>query len=245
MNLSDLNQMISDSLRRGTTLDTFIPKQTALAVQWIERNFTFKYMECFRLVTIIQNQRIMLMPKGALVKAWIFFRIIHQDGSYKYLIKAEGKDLTLVNSTANTIIPNTIGNPTTSVIMPGAFFQVGLNTIVLDAVPSQNYNAEAMFYNYSSWPIDATAIPGGGSTFTHPLIDVAADLILAQAQMFMATNIMKDLRMVPAYKELRDEAVNTLTRADDETKFGGENMKMIFDPEFDDRQINAATTIGF
>ena len=245
MNLSDLNQMVSDSLRRGTTLDAFIPKQVALAVQWIERNYTFKYMETFRIVTIKQSQRILLMPTGTLVKAWIFFRIIKTDDSYKYLIKAEGKDLNQVNSTKNTLIPGVVGTPTSAVIMPGAFFQVGLSTVVLDAVPSQDFPAESMFYNYSSWPTDSTAIPGGGSTFTHPLIDVAGDLILAQAQMFMATNIMKDLRMMAAYKELRDEAVNTLTRADDETKFGGEDMKMTFNPEFDERQINAATVIGF
>lgn len=245
MNLNDFNTMVSTSLRRGNTLDSFIPTQVALSVQWLERNFTFKYMEVFRLLQIQQNQRVIQMPKGTLVKAWIFFRIINTDGSYKYVNKVEGKDLTVVNSTANVLISNSVPAPTSSLIMPGNFFQVGLANLVLDAVPSQIFDAETMFYNYSSWPTDASTIPGGGSTFAHPLIDVAADLLLAQSQMLMAANIMKDLRMFAAYKEMRDEAVNTLTRADDETKFGGENIRMLYNPEFDDRQINAATTLGF
>lgn len=245
MNLDQFNSMVSASLRRGTTLDSAIPQQTALAVQWLERNFTFKYMECFRLVTIVQNQRVIQMPKG-LIKSWIFFRIINSDGSYSYLNKVEGKDLTLVNSTANTLIPNTIPSPSgTTVITPGNFFQVGLSNIVLDAVPSQNFNAESMFYNYSSWPTDTSTIPGGGSQFTHPIIDVAADLLLAQTQMLMSANITKDLRMMAAYKEMRDEAVNTLTRADDETKYGGESMKMLYNPGFDEKQINTVVTLGF
>lgn len=245
MNLDAFNTMVSTSLRRGNTLDATIPQQVALAVLWLERNFTFKYMEVFRLIEIQASQRVIQMPVGALIKSWIFFRIINTDGSYSYLNKVEGKDLTQVNSTANTLIAQTVPAPTSTVIKPLNFFQVGLANIVLDAVPSQVFDAEAMFYNYSSWPTDASTIPGGGSTFTHPLLDIAADLLLAQSQMLIAANIMKDLRMFAAYKEMRDEAVNTLTRADDETKYGGESMKMLYDPAFDERQINAATTIGF
>src|SRR5256885_7724016 len=124
MNLSDFNTMVSNSLRRGTTLDSFIPQQVALAVQWLERNYTFKYMETFRLVTVRTNGRVLAMP-GGLIKSWIFFRIINADGSYKYLIKAEGKDLTMVNSTANTLIAQSVPAPASAIIAPGAFFQVG------------------------------------------------------------------------------------------------------------------------
>src|SRR5256885_11996107 len=122
MNLDQFNTMVSDSLRRGNTLDSKIPLQTLLAVQFIERNYNFKYMEAFRLIVIQQNERVLLMPVGVNVKAWTFFRIINQDGSYSYINKVEGKDLTLVNSTANTLIAGSIASPTTSVIKPGNFF---------------------------------------------------------------------------------------------------------------------------
>ena len=244
MNLDQFNTMVSASLKRGSTLDAQIPQQTALAVQWIERNYTFKYMEAFRLIVIQKDQRVLLMP-GDAVKSWIFFRIINFDGSYKYINKVEGKDLTMVNSPSNTIVGGTVPSQTVFQIVPANFFQVNLSTIVLDAVPSQDLNAEAMFYNYSSWPVDSTAIPGGGSTFTHSLLQIAADLLLAQTQLYCAANLLKDLRMAAVYKELRDEAANTLTRAEDETKFAGENIRMLYKPTFDDEQINAVNTLGF
>jgi hypothetical protein len=246
MNVDQFNSMVSASLKRGTTLDSQIPQQTAMAVQWIERNYTFKYMEAFRLIVIQQNERVLLMPVGSVVKSWIFFRIVNTDGSYSYINKVEGKDLTLVNSSANTIIGGAVP-PTGTVfqIVPKNFFQVNLSTIVLDAVPSQNLNAEAMFYNYSSWPVDVTTIPGGGSTFTHTLLLIASDMLLAQTQMNCAVNLLKDLRMMQAYKEVRDEAVNTLLRAEDETKWAGENIRMLYKPAYDDDQINAANTLGF
>jgi hypothetical protein len=246
MNVDQFNSMVSASLKRGNTLDSQIPQQTAMAVQWIERNYTFKYMEAFRLIVIQQNERVILMPVGSIIKSWIFFRIINTDGSYKYINKVEGKDLTMVNSSANTLIGGDIANTQTVFqIVPGNFFQVGLSTIVLDAVPSQNLNSEAMFYNYSSWPTDSTTIPGGGSSFTHPLLQIATDMLLAQTQILCAVNLLKDLRMMAAYKEVRDEAVSTLTRAEDETKFAGENIRMLYKPTYDDEQINAANTLGF
>jgi hypothetical protein len=238
MNIVEFNQMVSDSLRRGNTLDAQIPRQTSLAVQWMERNYTFKYMEGFRLITIQQGQRVILMPSGVLVKAWNFFRIINSDGSYTYINKVEGKDFTNVASTANTLISGTVPSTSTSTIKPANFFQVGLTTVVLDAVPSQNFNCEALFFNYSSWPVDSSTIPGGTSSFTHPLLQMMSDVLLAQVQMNIAANIMKDLRMVPVYKEMRDEALNTMTRDEDERRYGGEDMKMLYRPAYDESQLN-------
>jgi hypothetical protein len=105
---------------------------------------------------------------------------------------------------------------------PHNYYIVGLKQLVLDSVPQTDFDGEAILYEYSSWPTEPSA--------THPMLDVASDLLLAQTQMFMAINIMKDLRMVPAYKEIRDEAVNTLTRAEDETKYGGETSVMAYTP---------------
>lgn len=245
MNLDQFNTMVSTSLRRGTTLDADIPQQTAMAVQFIERNYSFKYMEVFRLITIQQGNRIQMMPPGSLVKAWMFFRIVNTDGSYSYINKVEGKDLTVVSSQANVLIAGTVPAPNTSIIKPGNFYQVGLSTIVLDAEPSQDFVAEALFLNYSSWPVDSTTIPGGGSNFEHPLLDVMSDVLLAQTQLYCASNLMKDTRMVQIYKELRDEAINTMTRAEDELRWAADNIRMLYKPTYDEEQINAANTLGF
>ena len=245
MNLDEFNTMVSASLRRGNTLDALIPQQTELAVQFIERNYTFKYMEAFRMIIISENERVLLMPAGVNVKAWIFFRIINSDGSYSYLNKVEPKDLTVVSSRSNVLIAGSVAAPNTSVITPRNFYQVGLATIVLDAVPSQDFNAEAMFYNYSSWPTDPTTVPGGGSTFTHPLLEIMSDVLLVQTQLNIATNVMKDTRMKAVYENDAKKAFDTLLRADDEMKYGGENIRMLYKPNYDERQINFANTLGF
>lgn len=211
MQLSEFHTMVSASLRRGTTLDVYIPQQTAIAAQWLERNYSMKYMERFRLLQILKGERTIKMPANVLVKAAKFIRLFGRDGTYIYLNKVEPEDLQSTRSL------NSTSDPT-----PHNYYIVGLKELVLDSIPQADFEGEGILYEYSSWPVEATA--------EHPLLDVGADLLLAQTQMFMAVNIMKDMRMVPAYKQLRDEAVNTLTRADDETKYGGEASVMAYNP---------------
>jgi len=242
VNIDEFNTLVSTSLRRGNSLDSFIPLQTALAVQFMERNYNFKYMEMFRLINIqgpqgaIPGQRVILMPSGVSIKAWILFRIINSDGSYSYIDKVEPKDLTMVDSSANTFTAGSVPAPNTATIKPRNFFQVGLSTVVLDAVPSQNYSAEAMFYGYSSWPTDPTTVPSGGSDFTHPLLQTMSDVLLAQTQWNMAKNVMKDTRMIQVYEADAKKAFDTLLRAEDELKYSAENMRMLYKPAYDEQQ---------
>jgi hypothetical protein len=217
MNLGDFYALVSTTLRRGTTLDSFIPGQVQLAAQWMERNYSMKYMENFRLLQIQQNQRTIKMPPGVNIKAAKFVRLINVDvdqgiqGLYNYLNKVEPEDLQTLVSTNSTTDP-----------VPRSYFIVGLNTLVLDTIPAIGYNGEAMFYEYTDWPVELTS--------QHPLLNIASDMMLAQTQLLMCVNILKDMRMIPAYKEARDEAVNTMTRAEDENKYGGESISMAFVP---------------
>jgi hypothetical protein len=214
MNLGDFHLLVSTSLRRGTTLDSYIPQQVELAAQWMERNYTMKYMESFRLLQIKMNQRTLKMPTNVLVKAAKFVRLIDDLGNYLTLNKVEPEDLLGVVSTQTAGISNPL---------PKSYYIVGLNTLVLDTIPAQDWTGESILYEYSDWPTELTT--------THPLLQIAADMLLAQTQMFIAINIMKDLRMVTAYKQMRDEAVNTLTRAEDENKYGGESISMAYVPQ--------------
>ena len=212
MDLGDFHTMVSNALRRGTTLDQYIPQQVVLAVQWMERNYTFKYMENFRMLEVVQNQRTIQMPPNVLVKAAKFIRLYTTDGNFQYLNKVEPEDLVGI-----------VSNQTTTDPTPKSYYIVGLSKIVLDTVPAADWVGEGILFEYSDWPTELTA--------THPLLDIAADMLLAQTQLLMSINIMKDLRLVGAYKEARDEAVNTMTRAEDETKYGGESISMVFNPE--------------
>ena len=215
MTLGEFHTLVSACLKRGTALDAYIPAQAKLAVQWLERNYTMKYMETFRLLQIAVSDRVIQMPANVSIKAIKFVRIIEEDGGYNYLNKVEPEDIAALRSTSTT--------PAGTNVIPARYFLIGLNTLVLDSVPDVTWNGEAIFYEYTAWPT--------GDSSTHPLLTMATDVILAQTQLYMAVNIMKDLRMVEVYKLARDEAVNTLTRAEDETKNGGESVSMVYSPQ--------------
>lgn len=209
MTLSEFHQLVADSLRRGTTLTTQIVGQTKLACQWMERNYTFKYMETFRLFQAVEGSRTLDLPTNCTIKAHKFIRLIGVDGLYTPLKKVEPEDLpglrTSANSSGNTV--------------PANYWVIGNNTIVFDSVLTANLNGEAMFYQYSDWPVDGAE--------THPLLGFASDVLLEQVLFFMAA-FLKDAEMAQARKLLRDEAVNTLVRAEDENKYGGESLAMVY-----------------
>jgi hypothetical protein len=174
-------------------------------------------MENFRLLQVLMNQRTIKMPPGVNIKAAKFIRLVDErvdvsvKGNYIYLNKVEPED-----------IQGIVSNKSTSDPTPKSYYIVGLNTLVLDTIPDINWNGEAIFYEYTDWPTELTS--------NHPLLNIASDLMLAQTQFFFAVNILKDTRMVSAYKAVRDEAVNTMTRAEDETKYGGETISMVYIP---------------
>ena len=211
MLLSDFHQLVADHLRRGTTLSTQIVAQTKLAVQWLERNYTFKYMESFRLFQAVQGTRTMDLPTNSLIKGWKFLRLVNLDGTYAPLNKIEPEDLIGLRTQ----------NSQTNFVVPEAYFVIGNSKLVFDCVLSQDVSGEVMYYQYSDWPTDL------GST--HPLLQFAADVLLQETLLMMAL-YLRDPRMADTIKVTRDEALNTLTRAEDENKFSGESISMVFTP---------------
>lgn len=180
----------------------------------MERNYSFLYMEVFRLLQIGANDRIIPLPPSVAIKSIKFIRLIGTDGAYSYLNRLQPEDLTGLRSSTTV--------PATSNTVPRGYFMVGVSQLVLDSVPAEAANGEAIFREYTDWPTDTAS--------QHPLLQMASDVLLAQTQWFMAVNIMKDLRMAEAYKVARDEGVNTLTRAEDESAYGGADNKMVYSP---------------
>lgn len=207
MTLGEFHQLVSDNLRRGSAQNSAIPQQTKLAVQWMERNYTFRYMEKFRLLQLVPGDRTISFPDNIVVKSIKFVRLIDSDGRYLPLNKIEPGDLT--------------GIRTGDRLVPKAFWGVGDGTLVLDVVPTEALNGEAVLFEYTDWPTAENS--------RHPLLDFAADVLMQQTLVFMAT-LLRDAAMAGVYKTLRDEALDTLTRAEDEGQFGGESISMAFRP---------------
>ncbi|TXH10404.1 MAG: hypothetical protein E6R03_15520 [Hyphomicrobiaceae bacterium] len=212
MTLGEFHQLVGDSLRRGTTLSTQIANATRLAVTWLERNYTFKHMEVFRLFQLVEGARTLDLPTNSVVKAHKFLRLVNTDGTYTQLNRVEPEDIGGLRSSTNAA-----GDT-----VPARYWVVGNSTIVFDAVSSATLNGEAMFYVYSDWP--------RADSETHSLLTTASDVLLWQTLMNMAV-FLKDAEMAQANKLLRDEALNTLVRAEDENKYGGESLTMAFIPQ--------------
>lgn len=210
MNLGEFHAAVSTALNRGTTLDARIPAMVKMAAQWMERNYSFKHMERFKLLQIVEGDRTILLPSNVTIKAIKFLRIIDASGQYFYPKKVEPEDAVGVGHQPHT---HTI---------PGSYFIVGNSALVFTGVPGEDLNGEAMWYEYTDWPADLTA--------THYFLNAAADVLLAMTLLNMAAFVLRDARMVEGYKLMRDEGINTLTRATDESIFGGEVMEMQYRP---------------
>jgi hypothetical protein len=200
-----------------------------MAALWLERNYTFKYMERFRILQIIANERVIQLPTNSIIKGFKFVRLVNPDGSYSYLNKIEPEDSLGVVSDLNPLamVPVSTNSgivvPTPNVINPRAYWIVGNREMVLNAIPATDLVAEVMYYEYTNWPVQLDA--------ETPIIDIASDVLIFQTLLFMSSLDTRDQRMAAAYKEFRDEGVNTWTRSEDENKYGSEQMSMIFVPE--------------
>lgn len=210
MNLGEFHILVKNTANRGSTLDSKIPVQTKLAVQWIERNYTFKYMEKFRLLQMVPPDRTILL-ETSLIKAHRFIRFIGTDGQFSYVRKIKPEDVTQLPT-----IDATSG-------LPAGYWTVANKLLVFSATPTAQLNGEAMWYEYTDWPVKDES--------THTLLDIAADLLLCQTLLHLAAFVMRDMRMATIWKELRTEAVNTLTRAEDELEHSGESVSMAYGPQ--------------
>lgn len=219
MNLGAFQSMVSTTLNRGTTLDSRIPLRVQMAAQWLERNYSFKYMEAFRLLQVVQGERVIDLPSNQVIKAWKFVRLIRDDGSYMYLNKVEPEDILGIGNPA----PNATFTTRNEKPRLSAYWVVGNSQMVLNTVPDTDWSGEGMWLAYTDWPTDPSA--------EHPLMNMASDVLLAETLLLMAAFDLRDQRMVAGWKEIRDEGVNTLTRAEDENKYGGESLTMAFVPE--------------
>lgn len=204
MDLGEFHSLVSTSLRRGTSLDTVIPSYSKIACLWMERNYSFKYMENFRLLQLVAGDRTVNIPTNRRVKSIEFIRLIDEEGGYTKLKKGNAEDFKGTETAA-----------------PTGYWLVGTRTIVFNNTPDEDLSGEAIFSEFTDWPT--------ANTETHPLIDYGTDVLLYQTLIHMAA-YLRDAEMVQAYKALRDESINTLLRSEDETRFDGEALSMAYIP---------------
>ena len=90
MTLSELHAEVSRAIARGTAYDTRIPAYTRMAARYIERNYTFQYMNIFATFNVdadATEPRLITLP--ARMKKDIFVRLTLEDGEYQPLQKID------------------------------------------------------------------------------------------------------------------------------------------------------------
>lgn len=205
MTLTEFHTLVSATIARGTSLDAQIPSAARRAARWLERNYTFKYMERYSEFVISSTAnfpRIISLPSANL-KSIRFVRIKLENGEFVYLDQIDPRD---VSSNPNDI--------------PLRYWLDGVSYLYLDATPTRDYNAEMGWNSYTAWPTDS-----GASNW---LLDNGEDWLLYATLVEMST-FLRDPQLFQLYKTQRDEALRTLLLADEQLRELSQPARMQFE----------------
>jgi hypothetical protein len=196
MNLEDFHKLVSFELKRGASLDSWIPLYVKQAVNFLERNAPLKYMEEWVTLKMEPNDQIVDFIWA--FRNWKFLRYA-QDTEWFYLQKRDPRE------------ELTPAGPTT----PTKYSQIGVRYLRLNAPwrGPGNLLLEGIVYKFSDWQ---TTRPD----FRHFLLEQASDLLLFQTMMRIGAGI-RDNRLDPLYRPLRDEALKTFMGMDTDAEYDG------------------------
>lgn len=147
--LADVITLVEAALNKGTTYNSVVPGFVRKAAQWLEKNYTFKYMEQVdsSAFALVAAQYVYTQPaRQKRAKLW---RITLSDGSFIDLTKVDPKDVG--GRQTRAIDSVTAADPT----HPLAFYLQARTSFVLTFVPDTAYTAEFWYDQFSSWPINA------------------------------------------------------------------------------------------
>lgn len=202
MTLAAFKARISGILNRGTTLDGEIAEAVLDAIQKIEANSKLRYMHRWVSFTIdsgAADPRLFTPP--SFIRSLDFFRLVlneNSDGESKfaYLTKISPMDVESV--------PNE---------QPSMFWFDGVDHIVLNSKPAENYNAEIGYWQH-------TNIAGMQDEDEHWLITNARQYLLQEVLLLMAPYSREDDSTFKQRQILRDEAERTILLAEDDFEQG-------------------------
>ncbi len=206
MSLGTFKTLVSDEVNKGSLHDAAIASRIKMAAKWFERNLPMKYMHrwvSFTIDPLAAEPRLIIPPPR--VRNYEFVRIVKSDGTFGYLNKIEAMDVGRVEEGT-----------------PKQFWLDGRENLVLDTTPVESLSAEMGYFQYSDWN-------GLGDTQDHWLLSDAEDAMLAQTMLLMAAFLREGLEFVQRYKLMRDEAIVTITSAEEDFAHGAaESIRMLY-----------------
>lgn len=204
MILSAIHSRISEILNKGSMLDTQIVSEVALSALWLERNYSYNYME--RYVSFVTDitvayPRALSLPTR--LKSIGFIRYTNDDGEYIHLKRIRPDDVTKVET----------GSPT-------AYWLDGYDYIWLDNTPDKEYSMEMKCVSLTSWPADTSAEPW--------LAIYAPDVLIGKTVLSLSP-WLRDEELIAYYKAKFEEDLRTLQLFDEELKYVGPGESMVYE----------------
>lgn len=190
--LTEFYALVSAEVRRGTSLDTHIPRKVQQAVRWMEEQHTFRHMEHYASLTLPStgNQpRALGIPTG--FKQMLGFRGILSDegaGEYFDLPKIDFYDVSRIE-----------------VARPNGYWQDGMDYFWLDNTPDQDYDAEMAYVGFTVL---------GTTLSAEPYVLQNFESIILDETMIRMAPLMRDPAVVGLYKGNRDESMKAVIDTD-------------------------------
>ncbi len=192
--LGDFHTLVQDGPLNDPTMAQFIPEATRQAAAWLERNYTYLFMEVkFDFVITKGDSIVELTATASQIKSIKWARITKSDGNFDYLQQVDANDL--------------IDKPTQR---PETFWLAGIDEMYLGEDPDAAYTMETVVALYTDWL-------SNNNNFTHWLLDHAQDLLLAQTVLQLAP-YMREPEWIPLYTQRRDEGLRTSILQDQEMR---------------------------
>jgi len=207
MNLGLLHTEIGASLGRGDALQARIPGFVRRAVQWLEQNYTFKYMERFALLEVdadADTPRYVTLPHGKVKRIQFVRRLVTEgtDKLYSYILAKEAEEIRAVSEG-----------------MPTYYWLDGVSGLVLDSTPTEDFTCEVSYVAYTAWPEDLNSSPW--------LVENAEQLLI-DLTLFRIAVDQRDDAMMQRYSTPFKMSLDALITADVDARQGNRSEKLIY-----------------
>lgn len=132
-------------------------------------------------------------------------RLVASDGKYTYLRRINPKDV-----------------PALTQDTPAGYWLLGKTSIVLDCKPLEALPLEMLFVEFTDWPTELTS--------THWLLENAEALLFCTTLLKFST-YLRDPKMLEAYKQERDEELQTLIGSEIDLEQEDTDNSMLYSTE--------------
>ena len=222
VSLSEFHSLVSDGLGRGTSVDTLIPERVRMAAAWIEKNYTFQYMKTWRTLSVSTTAQYpyIISLADIAVKRVTLLRRREAD--------LEGTGF-IFSDPLKKLAPDDRSTRGEGIVE--SYWINGRNSIVLNAIPTEDLTLEAHLVEYTKW--------GSGDNWTHWLLDNCTQLLLCRTMMILGSTRLRDPKLWEVYKAEFDLEIQAMNVSEEDIQ--EEDVVAQWEPPFPDLYSNMRT----